>query len=248
MSAKTSLTSTAKTFSLVEIHHFIKSNLRKKLPDYSTRMERNQCCADLLSNFSINSTVLNIGAGQDGHLKKIMRGRNADTLDVDFSIGAELSLNLDAINRLPFTDGEFEAVVSLDCLEHIENLNQIFSELVRCANKLVIVSLPIGPYEVVRSLLRPQKSSRLNNSEGVFSKYYGLPTERVLDRHRWFLWAEDIARLAMQLNEQNSKVVNVKLMTRSEDRLIPNCLSRCNYSLGLNLFSPSLWMLIEVDG
>ena len=148
-------------------------------------------------------------------MKKIMQRQGGETLDVDFSEGAEFQLNLDQVNHLPFEDGEFEAVVALDCLEHIENFHfSFFSELVRCASKTVIVSLPVGPYEVVRGLMRPQNSFRNRDSEGVFSKYYGLPPEKVLDRHRWFLWVEDIVRIAMKLKDENPRVTAVKPMTR----------------------------------
>ena len=81
----------------------------------------------------------------------------------------------------------------MDVLEHLENFHLIAAEMVRCADKYVLVSLPNSAAEVPNILLRPEKM-QLNNYQGYFSKYYGIPLKRELDRHRYWMYPQDIIR------------------------------------------------------
>ena len=76
---------------------------------------------------------------------------------------------------LPFADGEFDAVVALDLLEHTNNIWFAFDELVRVARRQVVIVLP-NVYHW---------SSRVRFFLGREMDKYALPAQSIVDRHRW---------------------------------------------------------------
>lgn len=95
---------------------------------------------------------------------------------MDLSEQADLRQNLMEEPRLPFADRAFDAVMCSDVLEHLENLHQVFDELVRVTNGHLLVTLP-NNWNSARM--------RLRRGHGAIA-HYGLPLEKPLDRHRWF--------------------------------------------------------------
>ncbi len=106
-----------------------------------------------------------------------------DYLGIDMSDTADLQVDLDTGQPLPFEDASFDLVVCTDVLEHINPLHHVFDELVRVSRRHLIVSLP----NCWRNLRR-----RINRGTGT-PQYYGLPVEAPADRHKWFMHAHDIA-------------------------------------------------------
>lgn len=129
--------------------------------------------------------ILDVGADQC-HLKEHM--------DVDASYwGVGLGGNPDQQvdleqNGLPFEDDEFDVVLCLDVLEHLENIHQVFDDLCRVARKHVIISLP----NPLRCLWKRLCSE--DYQPGQMMKFYGLPLEPPEDRHKWFFDAEEAER------------------------------------------------------
>jgi hypothetical protein len=82
--------------------------------------------------------------------------------------------------RLPFADGQFDTVLCLDVLEHLESLHQVFDECCRVSSGWVIISLPNAWCMFWQALRQanPQRERAL--------KFYGLPADPPRDRHRWF--------------------------------------------------------------
>ena len=100
---------------------------------------------------------------------------------IDRSDEADVKHDLQAQSRLPFDDSSFDVVVCTDVLEHLDNLHDIFGELVRVASRYVLVSLP-NNWNAARV--------RLRRGYGSF-KHYGLPLDPPNDRHRWFFSLEE---------------------------------------------------------
>jgi SAM-dependent methyltransferase len=100
---------------------------------------------------------------------------------IDLSPEADVRQDLMADGRLPFEARAFDAVVCTDVLEHLENLHQVFDELVRVARTHLLVTLPNNWNSARRRLAR---------GTGAIA-HYGLPLEKPLDRHRWFFGFEE---------------------------------------------------------
>jgi SAM-dependent methyltransferase len=95
---------------------------------------------------------------------------------IDVSREADVHQDLMQDGELPFNDGSCDAVVCLDVLEHLENLHQLFGELIRVSRRHIVVSLPNNWCGARR---------RLSRGHGSIA-HYGLPLDPPIDRHRWF--------------------------------------------------------------
>jgi len=135
----------------------------------------------------------------------------------------DLKLDLDSIDVLPFADGEFEMACAMDVLEHLENFHRINDELFRVSSKCVLISLPNSATEflqvaMARADLGPKEE------RGYFSKYYGLPLNPPVDRHRWWLYPQDIVRFYENFASNHGCKVTYFIpgtnLTRSIARLI----------------------------
>ena len=126
----------------------------------------------------LTGRVLDVGADQCYLKKHLPAGTSY------FGIGRGDSLDqqvdLEQI-PLPFPDSSFDCVLCLDVLEHLGNIHDVFDELCRIARRYLIISLP-NPYALfyrwIRCGHRPGTPHPM--------KFYGLPTGKPEDRHRWF--------------------------------------------------------------
>ena len=63
-------------------------------------------------------------------------------------------------------------------------------EINRVSNKCIIISLPNCFVSFFNILLNKKTKNRQNN--GYYDKFYGLPFNKPIDRHRWFFSINDI--------------------------------------------------------
>jgi SAM-dependent methyltransferase len=139
---------------------------------FSTREERSKYAYERFKKY-YGKNVLELG-GYRGALGKFLNGEYTN-IDIDKS--ANIVLNLDKIDRLPFKDKSFGTVVATDVLEHLEQIHLIFDEMCRCAKKNIIISLP-NQFNCFQS--------RTSKGFGYLNRHLGLPIEIPSDRHRWF--------------------------------------------------------------
>ncbi len=124
---------------------------------------------------------------------------------IDLSDEADVRQDLMADGRLPFPERAFDAVVCTDVLEHLENLHQVFDELVRVARTHLLVTLPNNWNSARR---------RLQRGKGSIA-HYGLPLEKPLDRHRWFFgFSEAEAFLRGQGERHGLEVVELRALEK----------------------------------
>lgn len=97
-------------------------------------------------------TVLDVG-GSLGEFRKFRGGLKVITTDV---VGGDVIYNGD---NLPFADNSFDAVVSIDTLEHIPSEKRVkfIGELMRVAKKVLVI---IAPYASMRHLKHEEKIKR----------------------------------------------------------------------------------------
>ena len=143
-----------------------------ELISFNARADRTHFVAKRFANY-FTQKVLDVGC-YEAPLRALLPP--GCYVGVDMAGSPDIVLNLDAAERLPFADNEFPTVISIETLEHLENLHRMFGELVRVSANYVIVSLP----NCWRDARRP-----LERGRGEFA-HYGLPAEPPHDRHRWF--------------------------------------------------------------
>jgi len=154
---------------------------------YFSRQERSRFIADRFGGY-INGSVLNLGGGGEKSLLQYVDIEKY--IEVDIVGKPDLYFNLDSNYMIPFRDNSFDLVICSDVLEHLENLHRVFDEILRVSCRYVVISLP-NSMSVFYRYLRgkkylPHDDTRSGDFFGMYSKFYGLPLYKPLDRHRWF--------------------------------------------------------------
>lgn len=134
----------------------------------------------------LTGSVLDIGCSRE----KSLRGElpsGTRYLGVDIVPEADVIVDLERTDRLPFRDASFDTVICTEVLEHLENFHLILSEVVRVTRKYIIISLPNAWRSLWKSLVlnRPYQGA-IENSSNRWLKFYGIPFRKPQDRHKWF--------------------------------------------------------------
>lgn len=122
---------------------------------------------------ALRGRVLDIGC--DRRVLASLRP-DLDYVGLDTHSDAEVCMDLEAADRLPFEDGEFDCVVCADVLEHLDGLHRVFCEAVRVSRRFLLLSLP----NCWAGARRP-----IERGKGSIA-HYGLPVDAPADRHKWF--------------------------------------------------------------
>lgn len=142
-------------------------------------------CERFRSELRSCNSVLDVGCSEKA-IKAFLPVKCVYT-GIDIAGNPDLKINLDEVERLPFKDIQFDAVICADVLEHLENLHRIFDELCRITRRYLILTLPNPAYGLYRYIIHRQyNAKKKSDREGKFLKFYGLPLEKPIDRHRWF--------------------------------------------------------------
>jgi hypothetical protein len=223
-----------------------KSNWTNNFPEpvYSSRFERNDYASGLITKFfSDTKKILNIGGGGKRHLEKSFNTKlKVKITEIDITGDNDLNLDLDLETKLPYENNSFDMTLALDNLEHIENFHQIFFEMFRVTKKNILISLP-NSVETFFEILKNNKQSDIKE-RGHYSKFYGLPTNKPKDRHKWFLTIGDIERFFLEfVKDKDAEVeffTNTKLSFKKF--LLTFFLSE---RLKKELRYPWVWILIK---
>ena len=149
-------------------------------------------------------------------------------------------MDKEGLNR--FDDRSFHTVVCTEVLEHLDNFHEIFDEICRIAKNNIIISLP-------NSWAR-FKFSLISGKSG--HKFYGLPVEKPLDRHKWFFNYEQALNFLKVRGKRNNFNIKSKFsipyISNSLKLQLFNFFFKIYYRNQLkfdNLFYSSLWVLLE---
>lgn len=143
-----------------------------ELVHFKERHHRSEYVAKRFKQY-LKGRVADIGCYQ-APLRSLLA--DCDYVGVDMVGDPDIQLNLDSHTALPFADNEFNSVLCIEVLEHLDNLHFIFDELVRISNQYIIVSLPNCWRDARR---------KIEKGSGDFL-HYGLPVQKPVDRHKWF--------------------------------------------------------------
>ena len=158
---------------------------------------------------------------------------------VDMAGAPDVQLNLDSAEKLPFADGEFATVISIETLEHLENLHRMFGELARVSGKHLIVSLP----NCWRDARRP-----VERGKGDFA-HYGLPSEKPLDRHRWFFSYSQARDFLNAMAEKHQLTVTEMFATEQPRNVLIRALRHIRYNREAyaNRYVQTIWVVLAKE-
>lgn len=154
---------------------------------YRNRAQRNEFIVKELDNY-IGRNILNVGGSGKKYMEEYLP-ESVDYHEVDIAGEPDIKCNLEQDLPLPVEDGTYETVICTDVLEHLNNIHDVFGELVRVSSKWIIISLPNSIAGVKDWFGEPKENVRgkdWNLHRGKYTKFYGLPYEPPVDRHKWF--------------------------------------------------------------
>ncbi len=179
--------------------------------------------------------VLDVGCDR-APLRGLVPG--AGYVGLDLTPEADVRHDLDAAAPLPFLAAEFECVVCVEVLEHLDRLHDVFEELVRVARRYLLVSLP-NCWALARQ--------PIGRGHGTFS-HYGLPVDPPLDRHRWFFSLADAERFFRERGARHGlRIVELHATEKPRPALV-RAARRLRYpaqSRYLNRYAQTLWVVFE---
>ena len=182
----------------------------------------------------LRGRLLDVGCGK-AHLKVLLP--DVEYTGIDVAGTPDVRVNLEEAGELPFGEASFDTVVCTDVLEHLDNLHQVFSELVRVARGSIIVSLPNGWCKARRPIERGRGSI----------SYHGLPPGPPAARHKWFFSLTEAADFLRHQEELYPiSIVEVHAVEKPRPILL-RALRRLRYPVPeayLNRYAHTLWALL----
>ncbi len=85
--------------------------------------------------------------------------------------------------NLPFADGEFDLASAIEVLEHVPDPEHTLSEMARCAERHLLVSVPREPLWRMLNMARGAYWSQLGNTPGHLNHWSRRSFVRLLSRH-----------------------------------------------------------------
>lgn len=217
---------------------------------YATRDERNKFVATELKEY-IGASICNIGGGGKKHLKKYLDD-NVKYFEIDISGEPDLKIDLEKSIPLDIKDGHFDTVICTDVLEHLNDFHLAFDELIRLSNKYIIISLPNGVKDLLPIFFNKSEKIKDKTSYwGRHSKFYGLPFEKPLDRHKWiFSYSEAVEFIEYQSNKKNLKICELFGTEYYGNNLLDSIRKKgveilLGKKMREHLFCATLWCVLE---
>ena len=203
--------------------------------EFPTREARSVFVAERFDRY-LHGTVLDVGCFE-APLRDLLE--DASYTGVDIAGRPDIELNLETVERLPFDDGSFDTVTCIEVLEHLDNLHDMFAELVRVSARHVIISLP-NCWNTARR--------RLEQGRGKIA-HLGLPVERPVNRHKWFFNTAE-ARDFLRATAKEQGVVIEELFTTEKPRSpLLRGVRKIRYpgERYQNLFTHTIWVLLRKE-
>lgn len=191
----------------------------------------------------LKGRVLDVGCDR-AYLKQLLAPNHSaaqplDYIGIDIGGTPDIEINLEKIDRLPFQDRSFDALVCTDVLEHLDNFHHVFSELLRVTRGVAVVSLPNCWAAARQPIAR---------GRGSFT-HYGLPLDRPMDRHKWFFSLTEAMKF-FEGHRQRGLFRNLSLHATEKPRPAAlRALRRIRYPDELhylNRYAHTLWAVMEV--
>jgi hypothetical protein len=190
----------------------------------------------------LRGNVLDVGGDRCGLKTLLPEGTGYTGIGIGEGVDIEMNLEHGAV---PFSDGEFDCVLCLDVLEHLDNIHEVFDDLCRVSNRYLVISLP-NPWKDFMRMLR--HGHYRENTQPM--KFYNLPVDAPPDRHKWFFSPAEAERFLAERGSRNGfKVIQVDYGRGGKET---SAFKKWLYSLYVhrdidpdNLFRGTQWTVLE---
>ncbi len=125
------------------------------------------------------SSILDIGC-DDNFLKQIY-GDKVFGIDIGGKPDRIVDLEKESLRFLD--DNSYDLSICTEVLEHIDNLHEVFRDIQRVSKKYMVISIPNSiSYHRLNKVYKTHRTG----------KFYGLPLEKPVDRHKWYFSYSEI--------------------------------------------------------
>ena len=209
---------------------------------YESREDKARYVADKYKDI-LKGRILDVGADRC-FLKDLLAG--TEYMGIGMGGEPDMEVDLEAA-KIPFEDSSFDCVLCLDVLEHLDSIHATFDELARVSRRYVIISLP-NPYRDFVGMLFGRAAPE------VSLKYYGLPHDKQLDRHKWFFSnSQAEAFIRARAARCGMKVVQIDSEGAGKPRSLGSAVKRAGLTLAAmvfpvkasDLYYKTLWAVLE---
>lgn len=147
------------------IRQIVESEIRMLMP--KTVLDAG-CAEGMYSKYFAKNGIFPVGC--DIAFSKLRRAKIDSTATTPY-LCADLQ-------KLPFPDNSFEAVLALEIIEHVPDYRQAIKEIFRVSSKYVIISVPVGVFEGAGHInfFHPPDFERWESEHKVIHSYGILTT------------------------------------------------------------------------
>ncbi|WP_305909996.1 methyltransferase domain-containing protein [Methylomarinum sp. Ch1-1] len=202
---------------------------------FKERHQRSEFVAKRFERY-LTQRVADIGCFQ-APLRTLLQ--NCDYVGVDMAGDPDIQLNLDCLKSLPFQDNEFNCVLCIEVLEHLDNLHLLFDELIRISQRYIIISLPNCWRDARR---------KIEKGSGDFL-HYGLPVEKPADRHKWFFNCQQAENFFTYQADKHRLNIVEKFVTEKPKSLWIRAIRKLMYpgQKYNNRYANTVWVVYEKE-
>lgn len=198
------------------------------IEDFKTRKERTLWISKQFNHLFKKNKVLDVGC-DDAPLRKLIGNHNYT--GINFLGKPDKKINLEATKKLPFKAQEFDTVICVEVLEHLENLHEISKELFRVSNNHVLISIP-----------NCWRDARVKIQRGKGSiAHYGLPSKKPIDRHKWFFTVSEAIDFLKSITPSNYELKII--LTEPKRNFLKKFFRKLRYSASAyqNRYCQTIW-------
>jgi len=159
-------------------------------------------------------SLLDLGC-RDGILKKYLPPE-IDYSGVDLVAAPLVVKTCNVEDGIPFPDQAFDAVVALDMLEHTDNIWFVFEEMLRVAQKQIMMVLP-NCYHW---------RARMRFVRGKEADKYKLSPVPIQDRHRWLTSYDTSHEFALHMAGKYRLAMVESIMVDDRKNILRESLAR----------------------
>lgn len=147
----------------------------------------------LLKKSDASDRILEVGCGlgeSSLRIQKMLNGQYFEVSEYDETYvkillqnNFPISIKQESVYALERKNDEFDTVLLLEVLEHLDNYELALSEIFRVAKKRVIISVPNEPVWSILNIVRGKYLASLGNTPGHINKWNIRRLEKIISRY-----------------------------------------------------------------
>lgn len=147
----------------------------------------------IIKKLNVNK-VLDAGCGEGFFLERLRKNNIGKSLEgIEFlkraieigrKIHPEITIKQGSIYSLPYKNNAFDIVLCTEVLEHLENPEKAYREILRVSKKYCLISVPHEPFFMLADLVRFKNVSRWGNDPDHRNHWNYLSFKKFLKKEK----------------------------------------------------------------